>query len=328
MESKRIIIGIDVSKATLDICLLKDGQASHQVINNTVKAIRSFLKQFDQPERVTVGMENTGRYNWALYEVLGDCPMVAYVIAPLHLKKSLGLTRGKSDKIDAARIARFVEKNRSELTEWQPPRKQLQQLKVLLTERNYRIKMKRQLQMMRNDYKMMKSIQLDKDMESLNADMIQKVDEQIKTLEQRIEAIIQSDEQLKQQAKLVRSVPGVGKVLCWYLIAKTNEFKSITEPRKMACYSGVVPFEHQSGSSIKWKQQVSVFADKIIKTLLHLGAMSAIRLDNDLRAYYLRKTAQGKHKMSVLNAIRNKIIHRVYAVLKRQQPYQINLSMS
>lgn len=328
MESKRIIIGIDVSKATLDICLLKDGQASHQVINNTVKAIRSFLKQFDQPEQVTVGMENTGRYNWALYEVLGDCPMVTYVIAPLHLKKSLGLTRGKSDKIDAARIARFVEKNRSELTEWQPPRKQLQQLKVLLTERNYRIKMKRQLQMMRNDYKMMKSIQLDKDMESLNADMIQKADEQIKTLEQRIEAIIQSDEQLKQQAKLVRSVPGVGKVLCWYLIAKTNEFKSITEPRKMACYSGVVPFEHQSGSSVKWKQQVSVFADKMIKTLLHLGAMSAIRLDNDLRAYYLRKTAQGKHKMSVLNAVRNKIIHRVYAVLKRQQPYQINLSMS
>lgn len=71
-----------------------------------------------------------------------------------------------------------------------------------------------------------------------------------------------------------------------------------------------------------------MLADKKIKSVLHLGAMSAIRLDNDLRTYYLRKVEEGKNKMSVLNAIRNKIIHRVFAVIKNQIPYQKDLVLS
>jgi transposase len=90
--------------------------------------------------------------------------------------------------------------------------------------------------------------------------------------------------------KIIQSVPGVGKVLSWYFIAKTNAFTNIKDP----CYAGVVPFEHQSGSSIYRKPHVSVFADKLLKSLLRLGAMTAIRGINDLREYYLRKVGMGK----------------------------------
>jgi len=326
--NQKIIVGIDISKATLDICLLRQSGQEHLVIDNDVKAIRRFFKTLPDPEQTIVSMENTGRFNWALYEALTDSPATVYVISPLHLKKSMGLVRSKNDKIDAERIARFTMKHYQELTPWLPPRKQVDQLKVLLTERNYRIKLKRQLLKMKHDYKLMKRLDLEQHLDAMNSELITQVKQQITQLEEQIEQLIKADEQLNNQAQLIKSVPGVGKVLSWYLIAKTNEFKSITEPRKMACYSGVVPFDYQSGTSLKWKQRVSMFADKMIKSLLHMGAMSAIRPDNDLRAYYLRKVKEGKNKMSVLNAVRNKIIHRVYAVLKKQTPYEKHLVLS
>lgn len=127
---------------------------------------------------------------------------------------------------------------------------------------------------------------------------------------------------------MIKSVPGVGKVLAWVFLSKTDGFTSITNPRKMACYSGVVPFDFQSGTSIKKRPGVSMLADKTIKSTLHLGAMSAIRHSNDLQTYYQRKVEEGKNKMSVLNAVRNKIIHRVFAVIKNQRPYQKDLVLS
>ena len=324
---KRIFIGIDISSLTLDVCLLIDKSKESLVIKNEVKEIKALLKRFSKYELV-IGMENTGRYNWPLFEVLTDSTHLAYVINPLHLKKSLGLVRGKNDRIDALRIAQFIEKNYEELKPWSCPTESIRKLKVLLTERNFRIKCKRQLISQKRDYSKMKKLKLESPLSKMNKEMMDHFDQQIKLIEKQIEEIIQMDEELNQQAKLIKTVPGVGKVLSWTMLAKTEGFKTIVEPRKMACYSGVVPFDNQSGTSIRGKNRVSSLADKNIKSILHLAAMSAIRLKNDLGAYYQRKIAQGKNKMSVINAVRNKIIHRIFAVIKSQTPYKINLELS
>ena len=321
------IVSIDVSSKTLDICIKEDGGKRFEKIDNTVKSIKSFFKSLNQPETI-VAMENTGRYNWPLYEVLANFKGKVYVISPIHLKKSMGLVRGKNDKIDAERIGLFIEKNEADLTPWKQAPESLRKLKVLLTERLSRIKMKRQLSLQKHDYKLMKTIGLDKKLSKLNAQLIESIEQQLKEIESNIETLIQADPDIKNQASLIKSVPGVGKVLCWTLLAKTEGFTLINNPRKMACYSGVVPFDHQSGTSIKWKPKVSVFADKTLKSILHLAAMSAIRLNNDLAIYYKRKVAEGKNKMSVLNAIRNKIIHRVFAVIKNQKKYNFDLFVS
>lgn len=273
-------------------------------------------------------MENTGRYNWALLEALEPLAHKVYVISPLHLKKSIGIARGKNDKVDALRICSFIEKNQEETPQWKPSAKSIKKIKVLLTERALRIKMKRQLSGQQHDYKLMKGIGLDKTLLKLNLQLIKNLEDQVKTIEASIEKIISEAPELKQQHSLAMSVPGVGKVLSWMFLSKTEGFITITDPRKMACYSGVVPFDFQSGTSIRKRPGVSMLADKTIKSVLHLGAMSAIRLDNDLRAYYLRKVKEGKNKMSVLNAIRNKIIHRVFAVIKNQIPYKKELVLS
>ncbi len=324
---KKVFIGIDISNATLDICV-RNGQTQESlIINNQVKAIKAFLKKYSGYELV-ICMENTGRYNWVLYEVLSDTPHLIYVVPPIHLKKSMGLVRGKSDKIDAIRIVSFIEKNYTELKPWSCPSESIQKLKILLTERNYRIKNKRQLASQKRDYAKMKKLNLDCLLLNMNKQMTSKLNEQIKLIEKQIDEIIKIDELLKHQASLIRTIPGVGKVLCWIMLTKTEAFTKIDNPRKMACYSGVVPFEFQSGTSIRGRQRVSPYADKAIKSVLHLAAMSVVRLKNDLKIYYDRKVAAGKNKMSVLNAVRNKIIHRIFAVIKSQTPYKFDLHLS
>ena len=108
------------------------------------------------------------------------------------------------------------------------------------------------------------------------------------------------------------------------LITTTNEFLSITEAKKYACYSGVAPFEHSSGSSVRGKTKVSHMANKKTKTLLHLAALSAIQVKGEIKEYYKRKVEQGKNKMSVLNAVRNKIIQRVFACVKKDRFFEKN----
>jgi transposase len=320
------IVGIDVSNATLDICVNSQREQYSFVINNDVKAISKFFKAYK--EDLIIGMENTGRYNWALYEALKEAGHRIFVISPLHLKKSMGLVRGKNDKIDAVRIAAFIAKNYHELPQWKPSSPAVQKLKILLTERSFRVKAKRQLLKQQYDYAKMKHLGMDKYLMGLNKQELALVGKQLAMIETEIEALIKADEQMHSQAKLIRSVPGAGKVLCWMMLAKTENFTAITEPRKMACYSGVVPFSYQSGTSIRGKSRVSPYADKAIKATLHLAAMSAIRLNNELRQYYLRKVSEGKNKMSALNAIRNKIVHRIFAVIKKQTPYQNHLLLS
>jgi transposase len=321
------IAGIDVSNLTLDICIRQEGKQRSFIIKNQVKDIIKFFKDY-QKEDLLIGMENTGRYNWALYEALADSHHHVYVVAPLHIKKSMGLVRGKTDKADAIRIAEFIQKHHMGLPEWKPAPKAIEKLKVLLTERTNRVKTKRQLSKQKADYIKMKHLNLDKSLLKMNEQMNNVLEKQIIQIEKAIQSIIQTDEQLQRQASLICSVPGVGKVLCWTILAKTAGFTTITEPRKLACYSGVVPFEYQSGTSVRGKGRVSNYADKTLKSILHLAAMSAIRLNNDLREYYLRKVAEGKNKMSVLNAVRNKIIHRIFAVIKNQTNYQNRLVLS
>jgi transposase len=238
------IIGIDVSSATLDICVTNDQGHRSFVINNEVKAICQFFKSYK--EQLIIGMENTGRYNWALYEALKETGHLIFVVSPLHLKKSMGLVRGKNDKIDAVRIAAFIAKNHNELPQWKPSSQAVQKLKILLTERNSRIKTKRQLLKQQYDYAKMKHLGMDKYLMRLNKQELTLINKQINLIEQDIEILIKANEPMHSQAKLIRSVPGAGKVLCWMMLAKTESFTTITEPRKwlvtaVLCLSQINP---------------------------------------------------------------------------------------
>lgn len=326
---KNIFIGIDVSNKTLDICIKENNSSTFYTIDNTILSCKKFFNRFKNSASFTyVAMENTGRYNYNLYEVLEQFSFLVYVINPIHMKRSLGLVRGKNDQIDAERIVYFIEKNHMELPQWQPNALAIKKLKVLQSERKHRIKIKSGLLKQQYDYKLMKSIKMDKELLKLNQSLIESIEKQLKIIEHKIELIIEADQRLQDQSNRLQTIPGVGKVLTWMMITKTQGFTKINNPRKMACYAGVVPFDYQSGTSIRFKPKVSIFADKELKKVLHLAAMRAVRLDNELKVYYLRKVEEGKNKMSILNAVRNKIIHRIFALIKNETFYQKDFIMS
>ncbi|WP_291053213.1 MULTISPECIES: IS110 family transposase [unclassified Empedobacter] len=324
---EKIIIGIDVSKLTLDICIQENGVNRFDNIPNTEKAIKVFFKQFDIKQEILIGMENTGRFNAILYSVLVHFSFTVYVINPLHLKKSMGLVRGKNDKIDSERIAQFLLKNYMDLQLWKPNSKVIEKIKLLNAERKHRVKIRAGLLAQTQDDQFLKPT-MDKAVLRLNTKLIDILTKQINEIEDRIYQLICEDEQLYDHYKRIQSIPGVGKVLAFNMLIKTDGFTTINTPRQMACYAGVAPFDFQSGTSIKRRPKVSTMADKELKKLLHLAAMSAIRLENDLAIYYHRKVEQGKNKMAVLNAVRNKIIHRIYALIKNQTIYKNNLVLS
>ena len=144
----------------------------------------------------------------------------------------------------------------------------------------------------------------------------------IERVDAEISALIKADSKLSAQMTLATSVTGVGPIIAANIIVTTNEFQDITNHKKYACYSGVAPFPHQSGKSIKRKDQVSHIANKKIKTILHMGARSAIQYSPEIKNFYGRKLAEGKAVFSVLNAVCNKLISRVFVCIKEQRIYQ------
>ncbi|AZQ43795.1 IS110 family RNA-guided transposase [Nonlabens ponticola] len=324
-----LIIGIDISAQTLDICIREQRCDQFFVIKNKVGAIKKFLVPLVSKDRnILLGMENTGRYNYNLYEVLRTLELKTFVIYPFHLKKSLGLVRGKNDKVDAERIANFVEKNHKELDPWKPCSETIMEMKYVMTERRSKIKTRARLLQQQRDLKLIKDPRLKRRLVNMFNKSLKLVSQQIKDLEAILEELIDMDQTIREQIELVRSVPGVGTVLSTAIVIKTEGFNTYTDPRKLACSAGVVPFNYQSGISLKSRNRVSHMADKSMKTLLHMAAMRAVRLECDLKYYYQRKIAEGKNKMSVLNAVRNKIIHIIYALIKNQTIYKNSLSLS
>lgn len=329
MNKPRIYIGADVSKLTIDFTLLTDGQAFHKVVANKEVAIKKYLKELKatfnvEEEQLFIGIENTGRYSWPGLKALTATRVHLYLLSPLHLKKSMGMIRGKSDLIDSERIARFMSKNTDELKAYNPPREVIEQISLLLSRRNKLQRLVKAESSTKEDMSCMGKSTIKTFILAESQKTVVVLKKQILRVEDQIELLIKSDAALTHKVKLMMSVPGVGKVLSWYMIVKTNEFKNFDDPRKLACFAGVAPFEHSSGTSVRGKTRVSFYADKMLKKILHLSALRVIQIDGELRQFYLRKVEKGKNKMSIINALRNKIIHRIMAVIRENRPYELN----
>jgi len=321
-------IGIDVSKDTLDLSVVVDGKnLQHYCIKNSTRDIKSSVNKIMKAFGATVDdtifcMEHTGLYNLPLVKWLQSQQGKMWLESGVHIRKTLGLVRGKNDKVDSARIAMYAYINRHQIKLWNAPRKLIERIAALLSQRSRLNKAKKQLNTANQEQRLF----IDKDiMRSLNKytqKTVVVINKQIEAIEDEILGLIREDEKLNRMYQIITSVHGIGFVTASYILVTTNEFININNPKKYACYSGVVPFEHSSGSSVRGKTRVSQMANKNIKTLLHLAALSTIQIQGDLQEYYKRKVAEGKNKMSVLNAIRNKLILRVFACVNQNREYE------
>lgn len=328
-------VGIDVAKDTLDCTVLQEGQSiGYHRISNTSKAIRCYLRQLAK-EGVVLSdtlfcMEHTGIYNAHVLQALIEGSHAICLEAAMRIKSAIGFTRGKNDKVDSYRIARYAYLHQDQLRLWVPKREVVQQLAHLVTLRKRLLKTKVMLQQPLKETKQFLGKAAFSTEKAATDPVVKATERQLKQVDKQIQQLIRQDEQLYQLFEVITSVDAVGPVTASHLLVVTNEFKNFTCPKKFACYAGTAPFENSSGSSLRGKSQVSPWANKETKKLLHMVAMSAINMQGDLAQYYQRKVGEGKNKMNVnvINAVRNKVIKRIFACVRDKRKYEKNYTMA
>jgi transposase len=321
-------IGVDVSKKKLDFCVMFEGKVllEEQVVNHhgaIIALIGELKKHFEiDNEQFLICAEHTGQYTFPLACACKAVECRLWLEPPSQIKYSSGVQRGKNDRIDAKRIAIYASRFGDKVRYYERPTEQIERLKQLERERDlytihlatYKAQIKDQKDFMPEEIYRRKAKRLDALMSELKA--------ALDAIAAEVDQIIRSTEVLDRQMSLLMSIDGVGRVVALNMIIETEAFTRFDDPRKFCCHAGVAPFVYTSGSSQHSRNKVSHRANKNMKRLLHLAAVSVThRTEGELKDYYLRKVEKGKNKMLVINALRAKIVARMFAVIKRNQFY-------
>lgn len=320
---KKDYVGIDISKEKVDIRLFNskmDGIFDNKP--SGFKKMRSLIeKQVDRDTELMFLFEHTGLYAVPLQVFLEKENLAYHMVSGLQVKRSLGIQRGKNDRIDAKRLAEYAHSHKEEIRPQKLQSPHLIRLKYLLSMRSRLVRQRAGFKASVKDYKKCLALTNTDVMIHVQQEMITVLDKQVEKLEKEIKGIIASDTKIQSLFNLATSVKGIGLITAMYMIVLTNCFTEFKTWRKFACYAGSAPFEHQSGSSIRGKTRISHYANKQMKAILTNAVMSAIQHSPEIRLYYQKKLKEGKHKKIVINIIRNKLISRVFAVVRRGTPY-------
>jgi len=324
MKKATETLGVDISKLTLDAYLhVAD---VHQQFDNCQEGFQAMIRWARKTGAIKVDellicFEHTGIYGMQLAAYLEKKEMVYCMVPALEIKRSLGMVRGKDDKVDAKRIASYAHLRRETIKQTKLPSLLLQKLKQLLSLRDNMVTQRAGYKAKFGELKRVYKKTEIKVLLETQATLIKELSRGIEKIEAEIKALIKSDPEVYRAYQLTTSIKGIGPIVATNLIVITQCYTTFENSRKLACYCGVAPFEKSSGSSMKKKAKVSHYANKKMKALLNLAASSAIQSNKELKAYYHNRLEKGKSKMSTLNIIRNKILHRVFAVINRGTPY-------
>ena len=332
---KSLFIGIDFSKGTFDVSVIHPSnlQSSdyHQFENSKegyaqlLRWLKRLTKESGQ-DWLFCG-ENTGLYSLGLSSFLINKGLFIWLENPLQVKQSSGIKREKNDKVDSLEIAYYAYRFQDRAKAFQLPSSALKSLGLLLSFRERLVSNKQALLVSASEIRqVMKRDATARFIYEQSQKDIERINKEIKEIENRMLKQVESDESLQENYELVSSIKGVALINTVAILVATQNFTRFENSRQFACYAGMAPFRKQSGTSINTKPRVSNLANKKIKVLLTQATKCAIRYDPNIRQYYQRKLAEGKDKWLITNNIRNKMTHRIFAVVKNKQLYQVEYS--
>jgi transposase len=327
-------LGIDVSKLSFDVSLIVvlKGQKQPIVISkfdNDRVGLESFKVWLDE-RNVTFDansllvIENTGIYHRLIWNFCSTHLLPIYIGNAADLKWSFGIARGKNDKVDSMRLCEYAYKNYEGIKPTTSLNKVLITLKDLLSNRSKLLKLKNAIKQTLNELKRSNDKTTQSLMESLNKAALDGLKQSIKQIDAELLKMVKQDQSILTNYNRMLLVPGIGKTTATFIICCTNNFAIKVTGKQLANYAGVAPFGNTSGTSVKGKNRVHFMANKDLKTLLTMGAISAIQAYPEFKDYYERKTKEGKKHLQVLNAIKNKMLLRVASVINQQKDYVNN----
>lgn len=316
---EKLVIGIDFSKETMNFCCLKGSAETillEGVVNNNQEGCKQMIRELRRLERglkvndfLFCG-ENTGCYSLEVAEYLFSKRYTIWLENPLQIKLSSGIRREKTDAADARMIAEYAYRHQDKAKSYSPQSPALIKLKAWLKAHNSLKDVKVSLQ------NLIKSMQV---VPCTLQDALQAVVEQLKETDKKIRELLKKEPEYSKNASLAISVPGISYITAAAILIDTGNFTRFTDPRKYATHVGCVPYKHDSGTTIQWKPRVSKASNRYVNSILTQGAVSLKTHNKETKEYALKKTKEGKNNGCIINNIRNKIIHRLFAVIRKQK---------
>jgi transposase len=311
-------VGIEVSKGRLDVLLVRADKREGQHFTNTPtghEKLHGGLARREKPEAVQVCLEATGSYGEAVAAYLYQPGYTVSVVNPARRKgyAASQMRRNKTDKLDAALIADFCRTQQPPA--WTPPAPELRQLQQLV----------RHLDDLIGAHQVAKN-QLDE--QRLAQDrvdhwpaQIRLLDSQLEQTHQAISALLDQPPDLKNQADLLRSIPGLGDITISQLLAECRDIRAFGDVRQLVAFVGLNPRHHVSGSSVHQRPTISRPGSASLRAALFMPALTAMRFNPVLRAFADRRRARGLAGKAIVVAVMRKLLHLVYGVLKSGQPF-------
>lgn len=325
MKNLNVILGVDVSKLTLDISCAE--RRLHVRVENQTKGF-VLLKKWCRENNIDlqdtlVVMEHTGGYEYRFIQFCQASSITFCRVPGYEIKHSMGTTRGKDDMIDSYRIALFGEEKIKRLKPSAPVDQNILQLRHLLA---FRKRLVRERAGLRSSAKERKHMYECSKKDRILAITLKKIKENsahILELEMEITRIITGNEALLRSYKILMSIKGIGSINAWMTVTYTENFTLFPDARRYAVYIGVVPFASTSGTSIRGKSRVSHIAHKELKQELNQAAKAAIAHNTEIRAYATRKL-ESKCYPIVLNNVKFKLLLIMFSLIKRGETYVEN----
>lgn len=328
------VIGIDVSKLTLDVALItQHGEVENFKIENKTLVIKRFFQKLSKTIDMCTALicaEHTGHYCYPLRNVCLNKEYALWLEGGAEIKQRSGVTRYKNDKVDSIRIAdyakRYQDKAKVQVTEDYA----LESIRALSNERELFVKERAKYKTHIKDLKGFMDEELYKSRSKRLKKQVDSLTKLIKEIDKQIKDLLESSKTLSKQKEILTSVDGIGDQVAIHTIIATGACSKFKSGRKFACHVGVAPFAFESGTSQRSRRKVSFRANMDLKKLFHMAALSAVKMKGEFREYFERKVAEGKNKMTIINAVRAKLINRIFALIrdnrKNEKNYHMNLA--
>lgn len=310
------ILGIDISKLKFDVALMVAAKIKKtHIFENTPDGFESLSNWLLRQGITSVSacMEATGCYGDALATYLYDKGITVSVVNPAQIKSFSGaqLKRAKTDKADAKLIAQFYQQMSP--APWTPPPLHVRELQALVQRLSALNQMEGQEQNRLHVAPAVVRTSVEKVLSIIRAE--------IRTVETLIHDHIDRHPDLKEQAELLDSIPGIGKATISRLLAFIGDVQRFDHAKALAAFVGLNPTVHQSGSSIKGKPHISKKGNASLRSALYMPAIVARRYNPVIKAFSDRLKKAGKPNMVIIGAVMRKLIHIVYGVLKSGRPF-------
>jgi transposase len=311
------ILGIDISKETFDVELMRGTSRQHKVFSNHPVGfgrLRNWLVS-QKAGCVQACMEATGQYGEALAEFLYAEGHQVSVVNPVRIKRygQSKLHRSKTDKADAALIAEFCAKENPNL--WQPLPPEIKQLRQLVRrlddlQTTYQQEHNRLFSGVSDPW-VLKDIQ----------EHILYLQQAIKSAKAAIQQLIGAYPELKHNQNLLQTIPGIGLLTAARLLAEIGDITSFENAPQLAAFAGLNPKGMRSGTSVYKKTRISKEGRAFLRFILYMPAIVAIKCNPIIHAFCQRLALNGLSKMAIVAAAMRKLLHLVFGILKTQKPF-------